>query len=210
MRLSTPPRPTSTASCSSRAAAPNWRSRPTIRCSTCQACRPARWSTRAWCSPSTSATSTPTCRISASRPRFAMFHQRYSTNTCPQLVAGAAVPHAGAQRRDQHHRGQPSTGAEPREAAARTRRLLPTTSSRLLPLVIAARLGLRERSTTCSRCWCRGGIDADAGEAHADAAGLAERRRPSMPDLRAFYEYYATASWSRGTARPASSLTDGR
>ena len=42
--------------------------------------------------------------------RFAIYHQRYSTNTFPDLAAGAAVPHAGAQRRDQHRLRATSTG----------------------------------------------------------------------------------------------------
>ncbi len=38
---------------------------------------------------------------------FAIFHQRYSTNTQPQLVAGAAIPFRGPQWRDQYDQREP-------------------------------------------------------------------------------------------------------
>ena len=41
------------------------------------------------------------------RTAIAVFHQRYSTNTFPDLGAGTAVPHGVPQRRDQHAGGQP-------------------------------------------------------------------------------------------------------
>ena len=70
----------------------------------------------------------------------------------PALAAGAALPHARPQRRDQHAEGQHQLDEEPRDphGARRLRRARSRTSSRSSSR--AARTP--RRSTTCSRCWC--------------------------------------------------------
>ena len=56
------------------------------------------------------------------RTALAIVHQRYSTNTFPELAAGPAVPHDRPQRRDQHVAGQRQPAAGPREDAWPARR----------------------------------------------------------------------------------------
>ena len=65
-------------------------------------CRAARSSTRACSSPTSSASTIPTCTSPTSRPRSRLVHQRFSTNTFPSLAARAPLSHGRAQRRDQH------------------------------------------------------------------------------------------------------------
>ena len=74
----------STASCSSRAAAPRRRSRAAIRCSTCRACRPARIVYKGMVMPQHLAEFYPDLKRPAPRASVAVFHQRFSTNTLPQ------------------------------------------------------------------------------------------------------------------------------
>ena len=77
------------------------------------------------------ARSSRTCSAPSSTRSAVVFHQRFSTNTLSALAAGAPVPHARPQRRDQHHRRQPRAGrrrarnvcavAAPRHRASSTR-----------------------------------------------------------------------------------------
>ena len=53
--------------------------------------------------------------------RFAIFHQRYSTNTFPQWWLAQPFRHAGAQRRDQHDPRQQELDEEPRDQDGRDR-----------------------------------------------------------------------------------------
>ena len=79
-----------------------------------------------------------------------VFHQRFSTNTAPRLEAGAAVPPAGAQRRDQHHRRQPPLGRARAASAGRSPRgRLRRTASRWSRLTGS---DSHDAWTTCSRC----------------------------------------------------------
>ena len=86
--------------------------------STCRRSRTAPWSTRGSWSRTSSTASTPTCRPGYDAARAlppALQHQHL-----PDLVAGAAVPPARAQRRDQHAARQPQLdeGARARAASA--------------------------------------------------------------------------------------------
>ena len=94
----------------------------------------------------------------------------------PDLAAGAALPHARPQRRDQHAPRQRQLDEEPRDAHGRTRR---SASYMRGPQADdpAGRLGFRRRSTTCSSCWSRGGRDAPMVKTHADPRGLVGNER---------------------------------
>ncbi len=80
----------------------------------------------------------------------AVFHQRYSTNTFPDLAALAVVPDAQPQRRDQHRRGQPALDQGARagteEPALRRR------DQEAAPHHPARRQRFRPASTTRSNC----------------------------------------------------------
>ena len=47
----------------------------------------------------------------------ALFHQRYATNTLPNLADRAAIPLHRAQRRNQHAAGQPQLDVRARPGA---------------------------------------------------------------------------------------------
>ena len=64
--------------------------------------------------------SIPTSPTRRSPSRSAMFHQRFSTNTEPDLGARAAVPAALPQRRDQHDRRERRLDARPASALGRS------------------------------------------------------------------------------------------
>ena len=117
---STPPpawtTPRSSARCSSRAGAPRTalRDDPQFYVVTLSAHASA---TRRWCAGPAARRVPGPARSPTLASDAVVFHQRFSTNTAAALAAGAAVPPARAQRRDQHDRRQP-----PLDAGARARR----------------------------------------------------------------------------------------
>ena len=79
-----------------------------------------RSSTRAWSPAARLAAFYPDlARGAAGQPR--VFHQRYATNTHPDLAARAAVPADRPQRRDQHGAGNREPGARARRRPRRPR-----------------------------------------------------------------------------------------
>ena len=117
-------RPASTAPSSSPGGPPRppRRRPPGSRASTSPRSRGGRSSTRASSSAASSAASTATSASGAVRVPYAVFHQRYSTNTHPVVGPRPAVPAGRPQRRDQHRAGQPrgdARAARPAWAAAR-------------------------------------------------------------------------------------------
>ena len=110
-----------------------------------------------------------------------------------RLGAGAAVPHARAQRRDQHHRRQPPVDARPRrrrDRAARVQRRRADLDARL-------RLALARR---CDRAAAAQRLLAGARGHAAGAAGLGARSRSAARRPR-LLRVPVAASASRGTDR---------
>ena len=127
-----------------------------------------------------------------------VFHQRFSTNTLPAVAPGPAVPLPGAQRRDQHHPGQPQLGHA--RASKFETPLLPDLEE-IAPLVNS------DGSDSSSldnmlEVLLAGGMD--MFRAMRLLIPPAWQNVDNMdPDLRAFYEYNSM-HWSPGTVRPAS------
>ncbi len=84
---------------------------------------------------------------------FVTFHQRFSTNTLPSWSHDPALPHARAQRRDQHHRRQPELDAGARAAPGRAAAGSGAGSAGADPRRGDERLRLAStRRWRCSRC----------------------------------------------------------
>ena len=104
------------------------------------------------------------------------------------LGAGAAVPHARAQRRDQHHRRQP-----PLDARARRRRdrRCPASTARRADVDARLRFAVARR---CRRAAAAQRLLARRTRSSRLVPPAWERDRDLPPDVRAFYEFQSLVS----------------
>ena len=140
------------------------------------------------------------------RTALAIVHQRYSTNTFPELAAGPAVPHDRPQRRDQHAARQRQPAARPREDDGRPRRLTDDMSE-LFPIL--------QPGGSDSACFDNAMellVRAGRSAPHALMMMIPEAFGPRYyisTDKRAFYEYHA-AIMEPWDGPAAMVFTDGR
>ena len=158
-------------------------------------------STRAWSPAAGWPSSYPDLRAPLA-VGYTVFHQRYATNTAPDLAAGPAVPLDRPQRRDQHGPRQSRAGPRPDCATWREARsprdllaagpLLSPDGSDSLSLDEAPRAADVDR------------LGADPGTARRDPRGA---RRSAARRIRTSRRSAAgpPGSWHRGTGRPRSS-----
>ena len=126
-------------------AARRWR--PGCRASRSSRSATARWSTRRWCARPTWPASTRTSRSPAYRTPFAVFHQRFSTNTLPSWAMAQPFRHLA-------HNGEINTIAGNRRwMRARCARLAATgTAPAREPGARATGRAIPQASTRRSRC----------------------------------------------------------